>query len=238
MPLARSAAACTRTATIARDVVEFALAKPAGFAFQAGQYVLFDVPLVEHPADVQPRAFSIASAPFEEELLFLAKLIPGGRASRFIAEALSVGTEISMQGPLGRFVLDRATEKNYVFVATSSGLAPFRPMILAALQAGDRRGMDLIFGVRGEEDLFWMDTFERLARKHPNLRVHPVLSAPSSGWKGMRGRVQPAIPEIVTDFSQVSLYACGNPGMTAEVKKLALERWGMAKQDVHVEGYV
>jgi hypothetical protein len=36
----------------------------------------------------------------------------------------------------------------------------------------------------------------------------------------------------------VKLYACGNPQMTLEVKKLALEQWGLQKMDVHVEGYI
>jgi ferredoxin-NADP reductase len=40
------------------------------------------------------------------------------------------------------------------------------------------------------------------------------------------------------DFSGKSLYVCGNPDMTTDVKKLALTEWGMDKKDLHVEGYI
>lgn len=238
MPVPTFTVTCTKNVLIARGIYEFTLTKPSGFSFEPGQYVLFDVPLLENPSDIQTRAFSIASTPDETELLFLAKLIPGGRMSRFVEQSLAVGTEVVIKGPFGRFVLDRSTDKDYLFVATSSGLAPFRSQILSALGAGDRRDMHLIFGVRSEEDLFWTDFFEKLAHAHPNLHFHPALSAGSPHWKGHRGRVQAVIPQIVTEFPLVSLYACGNPAMTKDVKALALEKWGMSKQDVHVEGYI
>ncbi|TSC58495.1 MAG: CDP-4-dehydro-6-deoxyglucose reductase [Candidatus Peregrinibacteria bacterium Greene0416_19] len=238
MPVPTYTVTCTKNVLIVRDVYEFALSKPPGFIFEPGQYVLFDVPLVGDPADIQPRAFSLAALPEEPDLLFIAKLVPGGRMSRFVAESLSAGTTILMKGPMGRFVLDRTTDNRLLFVATGTGIAPFRPQILALLAADPLRRIDLIFGVRTEQDLFWMDMFRDLERKHPNVHFHPTLSAGSSSWGGHRGRVQAVIPQIVTDFSRLSLYACGNPEMTKGVKHLALTQWGMGKEDVHVEGYI
>lgn len=229
---------CTRNSPIARDVSAFACAKPEGFTFQPGQFVLFHVPLVENPADIQPRAFSLASSPTESEILFVAKMKEGGRASRWILETLKPGTPVTMQGPMGLFLLDSTTPKDPLFICTSTGVAPFRSMIRDMLTAGNPRRMDLVFGARAEEDLFWIKELTALTAQHENFFLHLALSNPSEKWKGHRGRVQTLVPQIVRDFSRKSVYVCGSPEMTKEVKGLCLDQWSVAKDDLHVEGYI
>lgn len=238
MPVVTYTIPCLRNDIIADGVYEFELRKPTGFTFNPGQFVLFDVPLVENPSDVQTRAFSIASTPAEETLLFVAKMIPGGRASRWIEEMLRVGTDVVTKGPFGNFLLKAEPEQSLLFIATSTGNAPFRSMILDALARGDTRRMDFIFGVKSEKDLFWAEEFEELAKSHPNFFFHTSLSAPTGEWTGHRGRVQTLVPQVVKDFSQLSVYVCGNPAMTKEVKEMAIGQWGMDKKHVHAEGYI
>lgn len=229
---------CTGNARIARDIYEFRLKKPEGLSFKAGQYVLFDVPLLDNPEDIQTRAFSIASAPHEPDLLFVAKMKEGGRASVWIEEVLKEGTNVRLQGPFGVLTLRHDNPKEYLLVGTSTGIAPYRSQIIDALKTGDTRRLDLIYGVRAEEDLFWADELHALSCDHPNFHLHLALSAPSAGWKGHKGRVQTLLPLIAGDFGGKQIYACGSPEMTSEVKKLCLELWGVAKADLHVEGYI
>lgn len=239
MPLVTYTSACTSKSLLARGVYEFRMTKPANFTFKPGQFVLFQVPLIDNPADIQTRAFSIASAPFEDDLLFVAKMIPGGRASRWIEEVVEKGTEMQLQGPFGNFVLDRTTTKEYLFLATSTGIAPFRSMILQALKDGDTRRMDVVFCVKTEDDLFWHNDFPELTQQYQNLYLHPSVTASSSSWKGHRERVQVLAPGVVHhDFSNKNVYVCGSPAMTSDVKKIALEQWGIEKKDLHVEGYI
>ncbi|MBI2523939.1 hypothetical protein HYW11_01850 [Candidatus Peregrinibacteria bacterium] len=229
---------CTRNRPIARDVYEFTLQKPEGFTYEPGQFVLFSVPLLENSADIQPRAYSIASAPGEPDLRFVLKLREGGRASRWCTGMLREGTPVSMQGPFGALVLDRATTKDYLFLATSTGVAPFRSMIVSTLAAGDTRRMDLLFGAWNEGGLFWTEDFQRLAASHPSFRYHVILDQPPSTWNGHRGHVQDIAPRIVPDCGQRSIYICGNPAMVAAVKQCCLEQWGVPQEDLHVEGYI
>lgn len=238
MPVPSFHVSCLRNNRIANGVYEFVLEKPEGFAFKGGQFVLFDVALIDDPANIQTRAFSIASAPSEKELIFVAKMKEGGRASRWIEEVLKPGTVVRMQGPFGNFKLDTETDKEYLFIATSTGNAPFRSQMLEALERGDTRRMDLIMGVRAEEDLFWKEEFQAIAQKHENVFVHFALSGAGEGWTGHRGRVQTLVPLIVSDFSRKSVYVCGSPDMTKELKQICLEQWGMEKKDLHVEGYI
>lgn len=230
--------ACTKNEKIAHGVYDFRFEKPHELKFDAGQFVLFDVPLLENPDDIQTRAFSIASAPHETELIFVAKLIDGGRASRWIETSLKAGDSVRTQGPFGRFLLKVDNPKEYVFVCTSTGLAPFRSQILTALEQGDTRRIDLIFGARNTEDLFWQTELDDLAKKHSNLHIHYTLSQPEADWQGHTGRVQTVFSDIAGDLSQKQIYVCGNPAMTNDVKKLCLEEFKVEKADLHVEGYI
>lgn len=229
---------CTKKELIARDVYDVRFTKPEGFGFKPGQFVLFDVPLISNPADIQTRAFSLASTPAESELMVVAKLKAGGRASEWIEKALEVGMPVSMKGPFGNFKLDTQTDKDYLFVATSTGIGPFRPMILEALECGDKRRMDLIFGVRNEEDLFWKEELEKISQTYDNFFLHIALSGPSDAWTGHKGRVQTLVPHVAQEFFKKNIYVCGSPDMTKDLKMLCLEDWGVQKQDLHVEGYI
>jgi len=244
--------ACLKNRLLASDVYEIVLKKPANFTFTPGQFVLFQVPLLKNPKDVQPRAYSIASTPEEEELIFIIRLKSGGRSSIWIENILKAGMYVQFQGPFGLFLLDRTTPKDYLFICTGAGIGPFRSMILdhmkrpvlchpepkKAQHDTDSKRIDLIFGVRNEAELFWQEDLQELAQKHENFFIHLALSKASDQWKGHRGRVQTLVPLITKDFSNKNVYLCGNPDMTTEVKKLCLEEWGVRKEDLHVEGYM
>jgi ferredoxin-NADP reductase len=238
MPVPSFTLTCTKNEKIARDVYDFRFAKPTGFSFQAGQFVLFDVALIDNPADVQTRAFSIASADSESELIFVAKLKQGGRASRWVEENLKPGETVRIQGPFGRFVLPKESPLDMLFIATSTGVAPFRAQIIEAAEWKKNNRIDMVFGVRSEEDLFWKDEMELLAQKYENFFLHLALSNPTDEWKGHRGRVQTLVPLIAKDIAKRNVFVCGSPDMTKELKQLCLEQWNVPKEQLHVEGYI
>ena len=229
---------CLRNTPIARDTYECAFTKPEGFAFRPGQFVLFSVPLVSDPADVQPRAYSIASAPQARELLFVVRTFPVGRMSRFVTEVLRPGTEMSLQGPFGVFTLDRARGRDLLLVCTGTGVAPFHAQLSSMSPPERDRRIDLVHCVRHAEEFFWQDRFAQLEREYPSLRIRRTLSEPSAGWNGCCGRVQSVIPWVIPDVASRAVFLCGNPQMTKEVKQLCLNAWGVPKGDVHVEGYI
>ena len=151
MPIPSHLITCLEKKTIAPNVVELWCTKPEGFTYKPGQFVLFDVPLVENPADVQTRAYSIASAPEEDELLFLVKYVQGGRFSRYCHEVIDKAATITMKGPFGFFVLDPLPDAHIILAATGTGLAPFRSQVLSAIEQGDKRLIDIVFGVRTQD---------------------------------------------------------------------------------------
>lgn len=229
---------CTYIERIARDVYELRFAKPEGFTFIPGQFILFDVPHPDNNDDIQARAYSIASTPDESELMFGIKLTPGGRASRWLEEKVKVGTKVVMKGPFGFFTVKPEDTKDLLFVGTSTGIAPFRSQLVHLLKKGDLRQMDLIYGVRSEEDVFWVEELTKLCQDHENFNLHLAFTQPSEAWAGYKGRVQTIVPLLQKDLALRSIYVCGSPIMTKELKQLCLEQWGVQKAQLHVEGYI
>lgn len=230
--------ACLQKQCIVPSVYELRFGKPATLAFKPGQFVLFDVPLLENPADIQPRAYSIASTPTEQDLLFIIKLVPNGRASRWIEKALDIGTSVRMQGSFGAFTLDAAPEKPYIFIATGTGIAPLRSQILWALkELKDTRQMHLLFGVLKPEDLFWADEWQKLEQEFSNFHAHISCLSGDADWHGETGSLQERLPRIVQEIPSPSVYICGAPVTVKELKEQALAL-GIQKTDIHFESYV
>lgn len=223
---------CTRKKLIAPGVYELHCTKPEGFSFKAGQFVLFDVPLLENPSDIQARAYSIASSPVDSDLLFVIKLVPGGRASRWLEDTVEEGTKFTMKGPFGAFLLDQTSRNACIFVATGTGIAPLRSQILWTLKTQmDQRPFTLIFGVLRKEDLFWLDEWKALEEDYPNFHAH--FSALQDGNKS----VQEFMTEHITDPLASSIYLCGSPEIVKILKTLCMEM-GIPKENVHSESYV
>ena len=91
---------------IAEGTVAFHLEKPSGFEFMAGQSI--DLTLVNPPesdSEGNSRAFSIASAPYEDEILVATRM--RDTAFKRVLGTLPVGTSVKMDGPFGYFKLHR-----------------------------------------------------------------------------------------------------------------------------------
>ncbi len=237
-PLKSYTVICTKNEIIARGVHEVRLSKPEGFTFKPGQFIMIDVPLLDNPEDIQPRAYSIASTPDEEEIILVIRIKEGGRAGEWISKALKSGMETIIQGPLGIFGVNEETEKNYFFLCTGVGSAPFRSLTKSLLKGGEKRRIDMVMGVLSEEDIFWKETFDTLAEEYENFTFQLVLSKPSDTWEGAQGYVQAVASELIPDLSSKSIYACGNPNMAKEAKELCANGWNVPKEDFHMEGYI
>jgi CDP-4-dehydro-6-deoxyglucose reductase len=140
---------------------------------------------------------------------------------------LQPGDTVDMKGPLGFFTW-RYPVNDSILVATGTGIAPFRAMLLAYLAAGGDREITLVFGVRYEESLLYREEFEELQARHANFKFLPTLTRPDSSWRGLTGRVQTHTLEVLGDRRDVDVYICGLKAMVddmrARLKELGLDR--------------
>lgn len=82
----------------------------------------------------------------------------------------------------------------------------------------------MIYGNSSEETITFRDDLEETARRLPSLELVHVLSAPTAGWEGRRGRIDAElVRSVVTDPSASPLYVSGPPPMVEAMRALAAE---------------
>lgn len=196
----------------------FELVTPNTLEFAAGQYMSFQV-----TAAGDRRSYSIASTPaITHGFELLIDHEPAGLGAQYF-QSLQIGEEIKALGPLGLFQLDQS-ESSYAFVATGSGIAPIRSMILQLLQhQHSQKQITLYWGLRNATDLFWHAEFQELVRSFPNFRFHPTLSRGPQEWPLCRGRVTDCLSIHEVD-NTAGYYLCGATAMITDVKAVLLNR--------------
>ena len=161
-------------------------------------------------------------------------MTPQGIGSSFLA-GLNFGSEISLLGPLGRFVIDSA-DSAFTFIATGSGLGPLNSMVLDLLQVKQvKKPIILYWGLRFAEDLVWMEEFQELAQAFSNFKFHPVLSQAPQEWPFCRGRVTDclSVHQLLPDSGY---YLCGNEQMVTGVSA-QLSTLGVKSEKIHHEKF-
>ncbi len=208
----------SRIQDLTHDVraIELRLLEPDRLTFKSGQFVSFEVSKEGQPRPVT-RPYSIASPPGQpDRILLVLNLVQGGPGSSYLF-GLREGERTSFKGPAGAFYLREDGERDLLFVATGTGIAPLRSMILAQLERGQSRSVTLFWGLRSQRDLYWQEELAALAAAHPNFSFVTTLSKPESGWEGTSGRVTALIDERVSSVANLAVYLCGGSGMIKDV---------------------
>jgi ferredoxin-NADP reductase len=189
--------------------IEFEMKGMPRFGFVAGQWLSFKT--AKPDGEEITRAYSIASPPDGDNRFALClNRVQDGFMSNFLCD-LKEGAEISCQGPFGDFIL-RPPLRDTIFIATGTGIAPFRSMLhwlLAEESRHQNRQFWLVFGNRTESDIYYHQEFLDLAATHPNFHYLPTLSRGAPEWQGLRGYVQEHVPGIVQGRTDMHAYICG-----------------------------
>lgn len=204
------------------------------FDFEAGQFVNAMAPSGPDGKIIK-RPYSIASPPHWKGYIDLVwKRVEGGFMTNYLWK-LKQGDRLQIQGPLGRFCLKQPLPKRLVFVATGTGIAPFRSMIVELFKQGTTSEVWLIFGNRYETDILYDEEWQALAARHANFHYVPTVSRPKT-WTGEREYVQKALAKSIPSPQDTHLYICGLTNMINDVNGTALEM-RFAKEQIFFEKY-
>lgn len=214
---------------------EFEVPGVQDFSFTPGQFI--SVIDCEHGKEIT-RAYSIASPREGNKFALCLNRVPNGIVSRWLFE-LSPGDEVEIHEPLGYFTL-RHPDRRAVFVATGTGIAPFRSMLLDHLPRTQPH-ITLLFGVRYASSLLYRDELEGLAAEYPNFKFMPTLTRPDEKWRGLTGRVQAHLDDALAirtpeEISNVDVYICGLKEMVDDVRK-ELKQRGFDRKQIIYEKY-
>jgi naphthalene 1,2-dioxygenase ferredoxin reductase component len=201
------------------------------FSFSAGQYCSLTF------SGQDARDYSMANTPQETELEFHIRHVPGGVSSAYVAQSLSMGDEVLVEGPYGTSWLREAHRGPIIALAGGSGLAPIKSMVERALNLGMAQDIHLYVGVRDERDLYLEEHFKALHESHSNLKFVPVLSAAEPGASGRRvGFLHEAVAADFADLDGCKAYLAGPPPMVEAATIMMLDR-GARREDIHADAF-
>ena len=205
--------------------LDLRLIEPKTITFKPGQFVSFEMPDPQ-TGRLLTRAYSIASQPSRAGIItLLFNLVSGGPGSGFLFH-LKVGEKTQFKGPAGHFYLREDPERELLFVASGTGIAPIRSMLLANAERPSPRPATLFWGLRSQKDLYDQEELAELSRRTSTLTAISTLSRPEPGWSGASGRVLRLIEERITSVENLAVYLCGNSGMIADATSL-LQKKGL-----------
>jgi len=182
------------------------------FKYEPGQIVAINI---DGESDRQPdwKYFSIASAPNGHNGFELCV-----SDSKLSPDTL-VGKKVAVKGPAGSFTLPKVIDKDLVFIATGTGIAPFRGMIHHIFEHQmPHKKIHLIQGCRSSDEILYREEFEKIARENPEFTYDIILSrASQEEWYGRRGRVRDVyLQQYHTPRPDVLFYLCGWPEMVKD----------------------
>ena len=217
----------------------FHLEKPVDFQFKAGQYLnatLIDPP--ETDAEGNTRSFSIASAPFEVDLVFASRM--RNTAFKRALKTLTLSREVWISGPFGSFMLHADTSRTAVFLVGGIGITPFRSIILQAARDKLAHSLYLFYSNRRPEDAAFLDELQRVEEQNPNYKfIGTMTDMPKSRrlWQGETGHITPQmLTKWVRDLKGPIYYTAGPPGMVAAMRQM-LTASGIGDDDIRTEEF-
>ena len=194
----------------ADDVAVLFVSLPANerLQFLAGQYVEIIL------RDGKRRAYSMANSPEEDTKLELhVRSMPGGTFTDYVFNRMKEKDILRFEGPLGTFFLREDSDKPIIFVASGTGFAPVKSILLHAFRSGVQRQMVLYWGGRRPKDIYMAAQCQQWQAERDNFSFIPVVSEalPEDQWQGRTGFVHHAAMQDFPDMSGYQVYACGAP---------------------------
>lgn len=214
--------------------LQIRLLEPATIDFKAGQYVDILV-----PGTSEWRSYSMANLPSRNQTIeIMVKLMPGGLFSNYIAQTLTHGERLAIQGPYGNFHL-RDTSKEAIFIAGGSGMAPILSLLRDMAEKRDKRPVTYFYGARMRRDLFQLAELQALEHRLPNFHFVPALSEPvaDDSWDGETGLITDVVKRLVSSGMGKEAYMCG-PTAMIDAAIVTLTRLGMEEADIFYDKFV
>ncbi|MCL4326059.1 MAG: FAD-dependent oxidoreductase [Candidatus Thermoplasmatota archaeon] len=208
------------------------------FDYDPGMFITVFIPRNEKPP--LTRSYSIASPPSQKGYLELCiKRVEGGFGSNYLCDR-KPGDVLDITKPLGVFTLKETGHKNILFLATGTGIAPFKSMIESIYENKlKNKQLWLFFGVRTQKDIIYRHRMEELAGITKDY-FHYIVSLSreplDSNWKGERGHIEDIIKKYIPDVNDTDAYICGLPVMVNETVAL-LEKLGIPEKYIFKERY-
>jgi len=149
-----------------------------------GMFISISIPLAD---EMRVRPYTIASSPEDgEPLEIVFNRVTGGTGVAWLFER-KPGDEINFTGPFGAFTLDHAPERELVFIAEGTAIAPIRPMLRRVLEPKSGNPVRLLYAADHADHLLFRGEIERWAMAHPRFHFETVVA--DAGYEALYARI-------------------------------------------------
>ena len=210
----------------------FTTTRDAGFRFENGQFVMIGLETETRPL---LRAYSIASANWEEHLEFFSIKVPDGPLTSRL-QHIKPGDQVLVgKKPTGTLLIsDLHPGRNLYLLGTGTGLAPWLSVIKDPETYERFDKVILTQGVRFVQDLAYRDYFERELPQHEflgdilrdKLLYYPAVTREAFTDRGRLtelmedGRMQQTLGLPPLDPANDRFMICGSPQMLADLRSV------------------
>lgn len=235
----------------------FTTTRDAGLRFENGQFVMIGLMVDGKPL---MRAYSIASANWEEHLEFFSIKVPDGPLTSRLQHIMPGSDLLVSRKPTGTLLIsDLEPGRNLYLLATGTGLAPFLGVIKDPATYDRFERVIVAHGVREPGDLAYHDYIERELPNHEflgdtikrQLKYYPAVSRESFAHRGRitdlmaSGAMARDLGLDALDARHDRAMICGSPKMLADFRALldgggfvASPKIGVAGQYVFERAFV
>jgi len=224
---------------VAEGTMAFFFDKPTGFEFVGGQSI--DMTLLDPPetdAEGNTRAFSLASAPHEPDLMIATRL--RDTAFKRVLKRLSLGSGVKIDGPFGSMTLHKKVARPAVILAGGIGITPFRSMLREATKTNSGHRLFLFYSNRRPEDAAFLTDLQELAKLNSNFTLAATMTDLEKSkvpWSGERGFInKEMLVKYVGDLAGPIYYAAGPPALVAAMRQM-LSAAGVDEDDIRSEDF-
>ncbi len=228
-----------RRQVIADGTMAFYFAKPERFSYTAGQFA--DYTLLnpsETDAEGDTRGFSLASAPYEDELALATRM--RDTAFKRVLRTMELGTTLTLDAPYGSFTLHNDTQIPAVFLTGGIGVSAVRSIVLQAVHDKCPHRLLVFASNRRPEDAAFLGELMETQKDNPNYTFIGTMTGmekSSREWHGETGYVTKAmLLKYIEDLTLPIFYIDGPPAMVSAMRG-TLKEAGVKDDNIRTEEF-
>ena len=239
IPVSAYASRLLNRVEVAEGTIAFHFEKPTGFDFKPGQSADLTLPNPpETDAEGNVRTFSIASAPFEDQLMFATRM--RDTAFKRSLKKMPLGTVVKMDSAMGSFTLHKNSAKPAVFLAGGIGVTPFSSIIRQADHDQAPHKLYLFYSNRRPEDAPFVEVLQNLEKTNPQFRFIATMTEmrrSKKTWNGETGRIdQEMLSKYLNELRGPIYYVAGPPALVGGMRKMLVAS-GVDEDDIRSDEF-
>ena len=239
IPVSAYASRLLNRVEVAEGTIAFHFEKPTGFDFKPGQSADLTLPNPpETDAEGNVRTFSIASAPFEDQLMFATRM--RDTAFKRSLKKMPLGTVVKMDSAMGSFTLHKNSAKPAVFLAGGIGITPFSSIVRQADHDRAPHKLYLFYSNRRPEEAPFVEVLQNLEKTNPQFRfIATMTKMPRSKetWNGETGRIdQEMSSKYLNELRGPIYYVAGPPALVSGMRKMLVAS-GVDEDDIRSDEF-